>query len=394
MYVFQMRLLAGSLLFAVAVPSKVIVIGDVHGDFDQLLSVLVHNNVLDVHHDWALPNGSKVIQMGDMIDRGYDDKRVLEWIYKTQIAHPGAWIQLLGNHELMNLRGQFGFAVDGLPGIGFGNISSRKTAMESGKIASWLKRLPVMHMEGDVLFVHANVDLEVVGNRHWTSINGEIREKIQSCPHDDCKKISLLERGLLWSRQLVSQVASDDCSVVLDLLRRFNATRLVLGHTIDHDLPRYCDDRVFQADVGMSRYYRQKDGLIRNVVFEINDTTGASVGFEIVHTPTVSDPFGPEESVFRSFQPDAYSILGLSAEDHPSESAIRRAYRRLPERSPSQSRAYALFRHRRLRKAYDKWLKRSKRRRAEVEEVIQLPHHAVNVHQRTASTEDSTHPDL
>ena len=390
MRVFQTRLLAVSLLFSIAVPYKVIVIGDVHGDFDQLLSVLVHNNVIDSHHKWVLQNDSKVIQLGDMIDRGYDDKRVLEWIHKTQIAHRGAWTQLLGNHELMNLRGRFGYAVDGLPGIGFGDISLRKAAMQSGEIGSWLKSLPVMHMEGEILFVHANVDLEVVGNRHWTSINNEIRNNIQSCPHGDCKKISLLERGLLWSRQLVSQVASDDCSNVLELLRRFNATHLVLGHTIDHDLPRYCDSRVFQADVGMSRYYKHKDGYVRNVVFEINGTTGTVVGYDIVHTPTVSDPFGPEETIFRSFIPDAYSILGLSAEDHPSVSAIRRAYRRLPERSRAQTRAYALFRSRHLRKAYDKWLKRNEpgneRGRAQVE--------AEQAHQTAASTDNRTHPDL
>lgn len=358
----QATLLLFALFLSNATPYKVIVIGDIHGDFDQFLAMLIQNEVLDTHHNWILENGSKVVQMGDMIDRGYDDKKVLEWIRQTQAAHPNEWIQLLGNHELMNLRGSFGFAVDGLHGIGFGNTSARKTAIHSGKIGRWLKSLPTMHMEGDILFVHANVDLQAVGNRHWTTINQEMSDAIRFCPDHRRCKLSRLERGLLWSRKLVSRAALDDCSAVAEVLRRFNATRLVLGHTIDRDLPRHCDDRVFQADVGMSRYYKQGDGHRRNVVFDINSTTGAAFGFAIVRTPTVLEPFGPEKTVFQSFKPDAYSVLGLSVDDNPSTGDVRRAYRRLRVRSPEQTEAYSLLKHSRLQRAYKKWLK--KRRRA------------------------------
>ena len=41
--------------------------------------------------------------MGDMIDRGYDDKKVLEWIQQTQAAHPNEWIQLLGLVVLLSV---------------------------------------------------------------------------------------------------------------------------------------------------------------------------------------------------------------------------------------------------------------------------------------------------
>ena len=41
---------------------KVHVVGDVHGDFDQLMSVLRHNHVIDVDGNWILPQGDKVLQ--------------------------------------------------------------------------------------------------------------------------------------------------------------------------------------------------------------------------------------------------------------------------------------------------------------------------------------------
>ena len=69
---------------------KHLVIGDIHGCFDELRALL----------DRAGPGeGDQIIALGDAVDRGPDSKRVLDFLRTT----PGA-CSILGNHERKHLR--------------------------------------------------------------------------------------------------------------------------------------------------------------------------------------------------------------------------------------------------------------------------------------------------
>lgn len=70
--------------------AKIVIIGDV-GGCRELLTEAVHAVVDDP--------GAVVIQVGDLIDRGPDSRGVLALVHERLQAHPGRWIQLLGNHE-------------------------------------------------------------------------------------------------------------------------------------------------------------------------------------------------------------------------------------------------------------------------------------------------------
>ena len=49
-------------------PEGVIAIGDVHGDFDDFVSILQHEHLIDAAHHWT---GGKItlVQVGDLLDR-------------------------------------------------------------------------------------------------------------------------------------------------------------------------------------------------------------------------------------------------------------------------------------------------------------------------------------
>ena len=114
-YVYR---LTATLLLLVALPlgacvgapqesSRVVAIGDVHGAYDSLLRVLEGASIADASGRWV-GGTATLVQVGDLIDRGPDDRRVLELIMRLEEEADragGRVISLLGNHEVMNLHG-------------------------------------------------------------------------------------------------------------------------------------------------------------------------------------------------------------------------------------------------------------------------------------------------
>ena len=83
-------------------PSKIVAVGDVHGELDALQEILCHAGILGDQGQWV--GGSTiVVQTGDVIDRGPDSVGVYKLLKKLQLEAPrtgGAVVRLLGNHEL------------------------------------------------------------------------------------------------------------------------------------------------------------------------------------------------------------------------------------------------------------------------------------------------------
>jgi len=104
---------------------RILVIGDIHGDFNMLIKTLKIGKVIDDNNDWC-GNDTIIVQVGDQIDRcRYDinsnipcyekeatnpdegnDLFILNYLTKLHLQateHNGAVYSLLGNHELMNV---------------------------------------------------------------------------------------------------------------------------------------------------------------------------------------------------------------------------------------------------------------------------------------------------
>ena len=69
------------------------IIGDVHGEFAALQSLLHH---LGYRDNGSHPQGRKLVFVGDLCDRGPDSPAVLAWFKQ---AHDGGHaFMVLGNH--------------------------------------------------------------------------------------------------------------------------------------------------------------------------------------------------------------------------------------------------------------------------------------------------------
>ncbi|MBR3899778.1 MAG: metallophosphoesterase [Elusimicrobiaceae bacterium] len=88
---------------------KVIVVGDVHGQYDAFVEILRHAELIDENQNWT-GGRNRLVQMGDIFDRGPKPRQVddlLDKIQQQANATQGEVIRLVGNHELELLMSNF-----------------------------------------------------------------------------------------------------------------------------------------------------------------------------------------------------------------------------------------------------------------------------------------------
>ncbi len=88
-------------------PERLVAVGDVHGDFDDLCLILKRTGLLDDENRWIGGNAT-LVQTGDLIDRGPKGRAAMDLIIgieKDAEKAGGQVLPLLGNHEVMNILG-------------------------------------------------------------------------------------------------------------------------------------------------------------------------------------------------------------------------------------------------------------------------------------------------
>jgi hypothetical protein len=86
---------------------RVVAIADIHGDFEDFSQLLKHIGLVDQQNHWT-GKTAKLIQTGDVIDRGPKGREAMDLLMQLQKEAAdagGQLVPLLGNHEIMNLLG-------------------------------------------------------------------------------------------------------------------------------------------------------------------------------------------------------------------------------------------------------------------------------------------------
>src|SRR5579864_4282595 len=94
---------------------RIVAVGDVHGDYDQLEAVLKTAGLIDAQGNWA---GGKthLVQTGDILDRGPDSRKCMDLLMRLekQAEEAGGYVHaLIGNHEAMNVYGDLRYTSPG-----------------------------------------------------------------------------------------------------------------------------------------------------------------------------------------------------------------------------------------------------------------------------------------
>jgi hypothetical protein len=86
---------------------RVVAFADVHGAYDELLSLLRAQGLVDEALRWSGAD-THLVSLGDLLDRGPSSRQVLELLMRLEVearAEGGAVHVVLGNHEVMNITG-------------------------------------------------------------------------------------------------------------------------------------------------------------------------------------------------------------------------------------------------------------------------------------------------
>ena len=200
---------------------RIVAVGDVHGNFDGLTSILRETGIIDADLKWT-GGTATYVQLGDLFDRGLQVRETLDFLIRLQAeaeAAGGRVACVLGNHETMNLTG---FFRDANPEVytSFVDAKSEKrrkklwSAVKSyrslrdeptdgaaldawmvehplgwveysaalepkGVYGKWLRTLPVAMMIDGSLFLHGGLSPDVAG-MSVADINDEVASEMKT----------------------------------------------------------------------------------------------------------------------------------------------------------------------------------------------------------------------
>jgi len=175
---------------------KIIAIGDIHGDFDVFLKTLRLGKIIDHNNKWIAID-TIVVQMGDQIDSiraelmtvkkevgrfsFFKINNLIKKLDKQAIKKKSRIISILGNHEIMNLLGDFRYTgVDQLLETTNDINSSdenlrvdRKQFFKNNKdiLYDFACNRNVIVKVGSWLFVHGGLILEIIEEYNLEQIN-------------------------------------------------------------------------------------------------------------------------------------------------------------------------------------------------------------------------------
>jgi Calcineurin-like phosphoesterase len=234
--------------------ARLVAIGDLHADLPQALAVLRMAGLVDDAGRWS-GGRDTLVQTGDTTDRGPDSGPVIELLRRLQAeAHAvgGQVVPLLGNHEVMNVAGDWRY-VTPEDVAHFGGVEARKAAFAtSGDLGGFLAGLHTVVLVDGALFCHGGVSARFA-QAGPAALSDAVRRGLLNPPGGP----ELGDEGPLWYRGLMLAEEPQACQEAALVLAATGAQRLVMGHTTQKDgrIRSRCGGAVLGIDTGIARHY-------------------------------------------------------------------------------------------------------------------------------------------
>lgn len=256
---------------------RIIAIGDVHGDIGRLMDCLYATRIIDTNGVWiAEPKNTFVVQLGDQVDSmnrtpdapdweklpDYEVLYFMDKLDKQARLHGGRVISLIGNHEIMNVLGDFSYvspkSMDGI---------RRERFKPGGTLATLLSHRCVIVKIGSLLFVHGGVLPGHIHSFGWNIhvANMATRKFLRNEQMSDYEKHVVYEsvigdNGILWTRAYANiqneQHLDDAVSWVLNMT---SCKMICTGHNTVNSITPLCNGKLWFLDAGLSRAYGEKE---------------------------------------------------------------------------------------------------------------------------------------
>lgn len=281
---------------------RVVAIGDVHGAYDRFVAMLRGAGLIDARQRWV-GGRARLVQTGDVLDRGPDSRKVIDLLRKLdgEASRAGGRVHaLLGNHEFMRIVGDWRYVSVGefkafqtgesaalrdrvhelnagladkraraekrefnereyraqfMKDFPLGYFDMQLAFGKDGDYGKWVRsRIAAVRING-VLFMHGGVS-DMVANLGCEGLNAEVQRNLAAIPVPPEQLTSLLssrEDGPLWYRGMASEPEASFEPMLDSILKRFNVRAVVIGHTpvANGQITTRFNGRVVLIDTGM-----------------------------------------------------------------------------------------------------------------------------------------------
>jgi len=264
-------------------------IADLHGDYDQFKMILTRLGLASFNgFDVTWTGGNAIlVSTGDTVDRGIHSRPIylaFMELARQAAEQGGEVVNLLGNHELMNLQEDYRYVPEAemKPSGDYGGLKNRiKEWGPDGIIGKDMRsRYKAAVVRKRVLYVHAGLDPEIMGqfgsgSKGLDALNARVMQLIKA--GDDSDEI-LRTNGPLWNRFFASGKEKDVCKSVEETLKLVGADRMVVGHTVQTDgINVRCvgpkGPRIILADTSISKDMMTRGGRASGVEVIGNNVT-------------------------------------------------------------------------------------------------------------------------
>jgi hypothetical protein len=290
---------------------RILVLGDVHGDWKMMISTLKIGKVINDNNEW-IGDKTIVVQVGDQIDRcryngipckykeatpndESNDYKILEFFTKLHTeaqAVGGAVYSLLGNHEIMNVEGNIRY----VSYKGFEEFESLQKIKQYKKedgtefidgedIRKWVFKpgnplseflactRQVALIIGSNLFVHAGIIPDIAKKYNIKNINTLMNlyllninintEFLDESKQNIYNKFLKTYVSPLWTRAFGNLGNNNDrCNQLIDPIKEiYKVNKIFVGHTpfLTKGIISACNDDLWLTDYGLSSAFNKYD---------------------------------------------------------------------------------------------------------------------------------------
>ncbi|NIR50421.1 hypothetical protein GWO43_18085 [candidate division KSB1 bacterium] len=247
---------------------SVFVLGDLHGQFENLIQLLQNADIIDSNLNWS-GHHKHLVALGDIFDRGHNVTRTLWFLYELekQAEKRGGKVHLLlGNHEIMTFLNDLRY-LSGKENL-IANLHNTQYASmfdpQRSVIGKWLAIKPGVIKIDEILFSHGGVDpifngysIEALNDSLWTYLNEDgfstlLQDSLAFTKYDSVLYHRRLyfffgEKSVFWHRGYVSaDTLGKDLNSVL---KNFKSKLHVIAHTPVKTITSFYDGKVIGVDL-------------------------------------------------------------------------------------------------------------------------------------------------
>lgn len=254
----------------------VFAVGDVHGSYDSLITLLIGNKIIDNKLNWTFADGH-LIFIGDLLDRGDKVTELLWLVYTLTYQAPefgGRVDVLLGNHEMLVLNKDLRYLNDKYSYITRGlNINYSDLFKSNTVLGNFVRNFKTAIIVDSVLFVHAGLTNYFVDqkisipnlNKTVNDILNPSEDKIIKEPTFEIFSEINSYRGPIWYRGYLSEsaIVPRATQAEIDKVLEYTGTyTMIVGHTEILNIEKLYNGKLIPINVPFDRAGIRKQGLL------------------------------------------------------------------------------------------------------------------------------------